>query len=115
MEYAKFEKKGLNNRVSLSHSNILQRPHQWAHFRTRKHLDATFPGTLLHTYPRSVAFYPNPKIISLMSASMDVRRATSIWTIMMNPRDIEMKDISDVFFDTVCDKHEIPECTKKPA
>ena len=34
---------------------------------------------------------------------------------MMNPRDIEMKDISDVFFDTVCDKHEIPECTKKPA
>ena len=40
---------------------------------------------------------------------------TSIWTIMMNPRDIEMKDISNVFFDTVCDKHEIPECTKKPA
>jgi hypothetical protein len=32
MEYAKFGKVGLNNGVSLSHSNILQRAHQRARF-----------------------------------------------------------------------------------
>ena len=31
---------------------------------------------------------------------MDVRRAASIWKIMMNPYDIEMEDISGVFCDT---------------
>jgi hypothetical protein len=32
MESIKFGKVGWNNCVSLSHSNILQRAHQWAHF-----------------------------------------------------------------------------------
>ena len=31
LEYAKFGKVGLNNHVSLSPSNILQRAHQWGH------------------------------------------------------------------------------------
>lgn len=35
------------------------------------------------------------------SAGMDVRRATSIWKIKMNPHDIEMEDISNVYFDTI--------------
>ena len=30
MEYAKFGKAGLKNRVSPSHSNIVHRPNQWA-------------------------------------------------------------------------------------
>jgi hypothetical protein len=40
MEYTKFGKVGLNNRVSLSHSNVLQRAHQWTHFRMKKHFGA---------------------------------------------------------------------------
>ena len=28
---------------------------------------------------------------------MDVRRATLVWKIMMNPHDIEMEDISNIF------------------
>lgn len=35
MEYAKFGKVGLNNHASLSHSNTLQRVHQWAHFHMK--------------------------------------------------------------------------------
>ena len=36
MEYAKFGKVRLNNYVGLSHSNILQRAHQWACFCMKK-------------------------------------------------------------------------------
>jgi hypothetical protein len=43
LEYAKFGKVCLNNHTSLSHSNILQRPNQWACFCTKKHLGATLP------------------------------------------------------------------------
>lgn len=32
---------------------------------------------------------------------MNVRGAASIWTIMMNPHNIELEDISNVFFDMV--------------
>lgn len=35
MEYTKFGKTSLKNRVSLSHSYILQRAHQWARFRIK--------------------------------------------------------------------------------
>lgn len=38
MEYAKFLKVRLNNCVGLSHSNVLQRAHQNAHFCMKKHL-----------------------------------------------------------------------------
>lgn len=56
---------------------------------------------LLHMC-KSGRFYPNPTwIIPLRSSNMDVRRVTSIWKIMMNPHDIEMKDNCNVFFDTV--------------
>jgi hypothetical protein len=58
MEYAKFGKVGFNNYVNLSHSNILQRAHQWTRFRMRKHLGVTFLGTLFHMC-KSDQFYPN--------------------------------------------------------
>lgn len=48
---------------------------------------------------KSGQFYPNAT--SMWSMGMDVRRATSIWKIMMNPHDIKMKNISYVFFDIV--------------
>lgn len=32
---------------------------------------------------------------------MDVKRATSIWKIVMNPMDIDMEDVSNIFFDTI--------------
>lgn len=32
---------------------------------------------------------------------MGVRRATSMWKVMMNPHDIEIEDISNIFFDNV--------------
>lgn len=48
LEYVKFRKIGLNNRVCLSHSNILQRAHQWARFRMQKHLGVTLPITLYY-------------------------------------------------------------------
>lgn len=78
LECAKFGKVGLNNCVSLSHSNILQRAHQWARFCMKKQLGVTLPSTLFHMC-KSSQFYPNPMgIISMMSTRMDVRRATSI-------------------------------------
>lgn len=38
MEYVKFSKAGLNNLVSLSHNNILQKAHKWARFSYGKTL-----------------------------------------------------------------------------
>jgi hypothetical protein len=38
MEYAKFEKVGLNNHANLSHSNILRKAHQWDNFFYEKTL-----------------------------------------------------------------------------
>lgn len=35
MEYAKFGNVGLNNHANLSHSNILQHAHEWAHFHMK--------------------------------------------------------------------------------
>lgn len=32
---------------------------------------------------------------------MDVRRAASVWKTMMDPYDIEMEDISNIFVDTI--------------
>lgn len=37
----------------------------------------------------------------MRSASMDVRRAASMWKVMMNPHDIEIEDIFNIFFDTM--------------
>jgi len=37
----------------------------------------------------------------LRCVGMDVRRVVSIWRIMMNPHDTQMKDISNVFFDSI--------------
>lgn len=45
MKHVEFEKVGLNNHVSLSHSNILQSAHQHALLRMRKHLGATLANT----------------------------------------------------------------------
>ena len=59
MEHVKSVKVGLNDRVSLSHSNVLQRPHQWAEFRMKKHMGATLPDTLYHMC-KNGQFYPNP-------------------------------------------------------
>lgn len=51
---------------------------------------------------KSKKFYPNPTwVIPLRFVGMDVHRADSMWKIMMNPYDIEMENISKVFFDTM--------------
>lgn len=51
---------------------------------------------------KSDQFYPNPTwVIPLQSTSMDVRKAALILKITMNPHDIEMEDISNVFFDVI--------------
>ena len=101
LEYPKFAKVNLNNRVSLSHSDILQKARQWAHFQMTKHLDVTLPDTLFHIC-KSMQYYLDPTwVIPKRSIGMDVRRATYIRKIMMNPHGIEMEDISNHFFDTV--------------
>jgi hypothetical protein len=64
----------------------------------KKHLGATLPGTLFHMC-KGVQFYLNPT--SMWSIGMDIRRVALIWKIMMNPHDIKIKNISNVFFDTV--------------
>ena len=86
--------------MSLSHSNILQSAHQWGHFDMKKHLGATLPGTLYHMCKSG--FYPNLTcVIPLRSAGMDVRCVTSIWKIKMDPNDIDMEIIYNIFFGTV--------------
>ena len=96
----KLKKVGLNNRVSLSHSNVLQQAHQWARFNMENNLGVTLAGTLYHMC-KNGQFYPNPTwVIPLRSASMDARCAASIWDITMNPHDVPMEHISDVIFDT---------------
>lgn len=57
LEHAKFRKVGLNNRLSLSHSNILQGAHQWARFCVKKCLVVTLAGNLFHMC-KSLLFYP---------------------------------------------------------
>lgn len=55
----------------------------------------------LFTCARVANSYPNPTwAISLRLVGMDVPKATSIWKIVMNPHDVFMEDISNVFFDT---------------
>lgn len=101
MEYAKFEKVGLNNCVSLSQSNMLQRAHQRARFHIKKYLGATLDGTLFHLC-KSGQFYSNLTLVILLrSTGMAIRRAASIWNIMMSPHNIKMEDISNVVFDTM--------------
>ena len=62
LECTKFKNIGLNNCVSLSHSTILQRAHQWACFCLNKHLGVTLLGILFHMC-KSGQFYPNPTLI----------------------------------------------------
>ena len=69
MEYVKFDKMGLNNHVSLSHSNIPQRAHQWARFHTKKHLGVTLANILYHMC-KSGQLYPYPRWV----ISIEIRR-----------------------------------------
>ena len=72
MEFVKFRKVGLNDRVSPSHSNILQRAHQWAHFHMKKNSSISLAWTLFHMC-KSGQFYPNPtQLILLRSMGMNV-------------------------------------------
>jgi hypothetical protein len=88
MAYANFGKVGPNNHVSLSHSNILQKVHQWASFFMKKFLGVTLYGTFYHMCKISQS-YPDPTcVIPLRSTGMDVRRAASLWKSMMNSNDI---------------------------
>ena len=94
-------KVGLNNCVSLSHSNILQRAHQWGKFCRVEYLGAILSKTLYHMC-KGGQFYSNPTwVILLRFAGMDVRRVASVWKIMVKPNDIDMKVIYNVFFDMV--------------
>jgi hypothetical protein len=64
----------------------------------KKHLDV---GALYHMC-KSVQCHPYPTwVIPLRFAGMDVKWVASMWKIMMNPHDIYMEDISDVFFNTI--------------
>ena len=115
MEHAKFRKVGLNDRVSLSHSNMLQRPINglisvWRSILVLLLLELciTWVRVVQHGLLDPDMGHP------LWSAGMDVRHATSIWKIMMNPHDIAMEDISNVsFWDSVrVYKHEVFWCTE---
>lgn len=59
LEYAKVEKVGLNNHVSLLRSNILHQAHRWARFCIKEHLGVTLPDTPFHMC-KSGQIYPNP-------------------------------------------------------
>ena len=51
---------------------------------------------------KSGQFYPNPTwVIPLRSAGMNVKRDASIKNRMMNPSNIDMEDVSNVFFNTI--------------
>jgi len=51
---------------------------------------------------KSGQFYPNLTwVIPLWPARMNVKRVASIWKGMMNPTNIDVGDISNVFFDTI--------------
>ena len=80
----------------------------------KKHLDVTKYGTLFHMC-KSGQFYPNPTwFILSRSAGRDVQRVgASMWKITTNARDIEMQDISNIWYGAGCDKHGILQCTKK--
>ena len=99
MEYVKFEKVGLSNHVSFSHSNILQRVYQWGFFRMKKHLGVILVGILFHVC-KSGQFYPNPtQVILLQSTSMDVRgwlQYGRSWSIHM----IFNRKTSPIFYST---------------
>ena len=101
LEYVKFGKVGLNNHVSLSHNIILQRAHQWSCSHMKKHLGVILPNILFYMC-KNGHFYPNPTwFIPMRSTRMDVRKATSIWKIMMTPYDNRDGRYPNVFFDTI--------------
>ena len=64
-------------------------------------MGAMLAGVLFHMC-KSGQFYPNPTwVIPLKLANIDVRLVASIWKIMINPHDITMEDISNVFFGNI--------------
>lgn len=64
LECAKFGKVGLNNRLSLSHSNILQR----TYFCMKKQLGLTLPDILFHMC-KSGQFYSNSTWVIPMTST----------------------------------------------
>lgn len=67
----------------------------------KKYLGVALSRMLYHLC-KCCQFYPNPICVTpLRSVGMNVRRVASIWNIMMNPHDINMEDISNVFSYTV--------------
>jgi hypothetical protein len=66
-----------------------------------KKLGVSLPDILFHIC-KSGQFYPNPTwLIPLISVGMDAKRVVAIWKTMMNPHEITMDNISNVFFATV--------------
>lgn len=64
-------------------------------------MGVTVANNMYHMCVRE-QYYPNSTwVIVLSSLGMDVKCVASIWKIIMNPRDIEMENISNVFLDTV--------------
>jgi hypothetical protein len=64
----------------------------------KKHFGISLADTQFHMC-NSDQFYLNPTwVVPLKSIGLDVRRATLIWKIMMNPYDIQMEDTSNHFF-----------------
>lgn len=58
LDYAKFGKVGVKNRVSLFHSNILQRSHLWTKSCMRKHLGVPLYGKLFICVKVETLFEP---------------------------------------------------------
>ena len=87
--------------MSLSHNNILQHAQQWACFHMKKHLVVTLLETFFHMCKSGQLHLNLTWVVPFKSIGMNVRRVASIWRIMMNLHDIKMKDISNVFFDTI--------------
>ena len=98
MEYAKF---GKNNCKSLSHNNMWKGFIDGYVYVRRKHLGVSLSGTLFHMC-KSRQLFPNPTwVILLRYTGIDVKRVASMWKSIINPRDVVMHVISNVFFDIV--------------
>jgi hypothetical protein len=66
-----------------------------------KHFGISLADTQFHMC-NSDQFYLNLTwVVPLKSVGMDVRRATLIWKIMMNPYDIQMEYTSNHFFNKI--------------
>lgn len=98
-EYIKYGTPFVKNQVVFTHKNLLERVATYYKYKLWKHLGSTLPGTLLPML-QSRQYIPCASwVLPLCQGGMEYNRDAIIQKCMMNPKTIEIQDITQIFFE----------------